>query len=306
MNKINAHTGRSRLRAAMIGGSRLRAAISILLIFIALAACHCGSDPTAGRDVNNPYANSAGLSSAKLVVSNSNSVDPKKAYGEVKKYKVTVSGPGIEVPIEKDFDGNATGGVIDGIPVGADRAVKIEAINLNSQLIREGEAGSVVISPGQISEIEVELDAVPIFINLDDGNVVANNRLKFELFADPEDPLEVEDQIDGTSNLLFDLATSAGEVWPDVVSGVAAMAPQAVSTGEHVFKVASKRTGKSSSVTVNVIDGSKIYAAPLFSGGTVDISGEYVGVARAGSAIHASAGAGAVWPRVLEAVLFEY
>lgn len=238
-----------------------------------------------------PAAGSAGTGTAKMIVVHSKSANPREECGVVKTYRVTVSGAGIDEPVVKEFSGEAENGTVEGIPSGGGRTVLVEAINPSGRLIREGALEGVVVEPGGLAEVTVEMDAVPIFANLEDGNAIANNRLKFVLFADPEDPLEVREKSGAASSVVCDLAACEDEFYPDAASGLVTMVPGSVSPGEHTFEVVSKRTGKSSTITIKIMDGSKIGPAPLFGGG------------RAGSSAISRIGYG---PPSLGPVLTEY
>jgi hypothetical protein len=277
--------------------------LSLLLALISVSfSFGCGG--SAGSPNVNSSGGSAG--SAKLVIHNSQSKDDSKDYGAVKIYKVSVSGAGIAEPIEVEFSGDSESGVIEGIPSGAERKVEVSAINNNDQLIRQGAAEGVHVAPGAVSEVDVEMDAVPIFANLRDGNVVKDTRLRFELFADPEDPLHVEEVLGDSNVALFDVVTDSAELYPDINSGIAMMVPAGVTPGEHSFKVYSDRTGRSSAVTIKVIDGTKVKPAPIYSGGNLGLAGNYISVARMGAFHNVPVKSGALWPITLGYILTEF
>lgn len=266
----------------------------LIILFYILLLCGCGQTNFSDDD-----ANSQTSGSAKLVIHNSTSASTEK-FSVIKKYVVTISGKGIESPIVKEFSGTEENGVVEGIPSGDARKVEVVAVNSESKPIRRGVTEDVTVDPGPPSSIDVSMSAVPIFVNLKDGNVVPIKRLRFELFSDPEDTLSIEEETNGSKNVLADISSNAAEVTADVTTGLAKFVPNNIDAGEHIFSVVSKRSGYSSSVKVRLLDIGDLRAAPLYNGGAVDVHGNYLGVSRIGAPISATPGSGAVWPRMLE------
>lgn len=273
------------------------AAVAILLLMTMVFGCGGGSGGGLSLDVTG---------SAKIVVRNSRSKDGSKDYGAVNKYTVSIYGEGMSEPIEAEFEGDAENGVIEGVPSGGGKTVTVTAINKDDRPIRQGEAEEVNVASGGVTEVEVKLEAVPIFANLYDGNIVKNTRLRFELFADPEDPLHVEEVLSDKNVTLFDAVSNLEELLPDANTGIAVMVPQNIKPGEHQFKVLSARTGRSSSVKIKVVDGADVKPAPLYSGGMVEVCGDFLKVNRLGSPLASSINSSSLWPQVLNQQLINY
>lgn len=273
--------------------------VCLIVIFLMVAAAAaCGSENGSKSRIGGG-ASALDIGSAKVVVSRSRSADARKSYGVIKKYTVAVSGDGVSEPITKEFNGDAESGVVDGIPAGTNRVVSVEAVNMGDKLIRMGGRADVTIVAGEVTEVEIEMSAVPIFTNLADGNIVASTRLRFEVFADSDDPLEIHEISGASPHVLMDIATGLSEIFPDKVTGLGIMTPQPISAGDYRFRVASKKSGYFSEVSIKIVDGEKIHPAPMYSGGEVWTRGEYVGLSRAGSSIHAGSRSGAVWPNLV-------
>lgn len=236
------------------------------IIFMFIASCGSGG---AGNGAKNVIE---GSGSIKAVVLNSKSFDPNISHGKIMRYRVTVTSADMAEPITKDFDGGAESGVIDNIPSGMDRTVKVEAINPNEKVIRAGESAGLEISGGAITETIVSMGSVPVFMNLNDGNVVPNTRLVAKIFADPSDAVTVEDDAGAGSVPLFDLNTMDDKIFPDASTGAATFAPSILTPGEHRLVVKNIKTGRSSEVNVRVIDGAKLRPAPIYNGGSAGIS----------------------------------
>ena len=150
--------------------------IDVAVIASALAlACSCGSPQPAGDG------------SLSVVVSNSKSFDPRAQHGRVERYVVKIEGDGIADPILAEFSGEASEGVVEGVPAGDRRTVSVTAINPNGATIRAGETPGVSVGDG-MTEVSVDMQAVPIFTNLADGAILDNTRLVFRIFSDPGHP----------------------------------------------------------------------------------------------------------------------
>jgi len=275
---------------------------SFLLSALAMFLMNCGSNP----DLRSSEYSKQGIGSgptgqARLIVKQSGSKS-NEPYGSIKFFRAFITGDDIESPIIAEFDGSAENGIMDGIPVGSERSVKVEALSSRNQIIRKGISDNITITGGHTSEVEINLDAVPIFINLSDGNVVASTRLRFEVFSDPEDPLSISDSSSGSEEMLFDIATDSSEIISNLDTGLATLWPSLVIAGERTFTIRSGRTGYSSSVTLKVIDGNDIKPAPLFSAGSVYNSGNYISIKRMGSIYHAGIKSGILWPVMIEEV----
>lgn len=203
-----------------------------------------------------------------VVVKNAQSFNPNIEHGRVVAYQVTVTGEGIDTPIIAEFSGDAVEGVIDGIPAGDDRQVTVKAINPNNLTIKEGEKQDVSIAGGKVTETEIDLQSVPIFTNVADGNTIENTRLVFRIFSEPETSVVVEEIRADTPSQMVDAKTSKAEVNLDVSSGLGLMAPQLQPPGLHTYKVSDALTGRYSDVTINVVDGTKRRGAPFFAAGS--------------------------------------
>jgi hypothetical protein len=204
----------------------------------------------------------------KLVVKGSKSFNPNINHGKIVTYRVTISGEGIDQSIVAEFDGTATEGVIEGIPTGGGRQIVVEAINPNDAIIRQGEKGDVTVEGGRVAEVEVTLESVPIFTNIADGNSLDNTRLIFQIFSDPQNPVVVvEDATSAEASALADVSTQTTEINLDVSTGLGKLAPVLQPAGQHKYTVRNINTGRSSTVTVGLMDGTKRKGAPFFAAG---------------------------------------
>lgn len=189
--------------------------------------------------------------------------NPSIAAGKIALYRVRIEGPGIAAPIEASFPADAAGGVIDGVPVGGGREVSVTAENINDVAIRAGEASGVEVGDGP-NEVDVVLQAVPIFTNLADGAAVDNTRLVFRVLADPAHPTIVENRTAGADAAGAASGFSAG-VSLDAATGLGMFTPSLMPPGERIFAVRDAVTGRESIVRVMLLDGAKRRAAPLMA-----------------------------------------
>jgi hypothetical protein len=205
----------------------------------------------------------------KLYVDGSKSFNPSIDHGRIEAYRVAISGPGIEGELTAVFPGDADSGLIEDVPAGEERVISVSAINPNATSIREGETEGVSVSGGEIADVEITMESVPIFTNIADGSVVENTRLIFHVFSDPSEPVAVEDVSASKADMLVDAPTSSENVSFDVDTGLGTLAPAVLMPGEHSFKVRNLQTGRSSSARVRLLDGSMRKGAPLFSASDV-------------------------------------
>lgn len=236
----------------------LLCSVSYFLFFSA-----CGGDIPGKSSVS--YSGETGT--VKAVVSNSKSFNPSISHGKIEKYKITITAEDIAEPIIAEFEGNAGAGTVENVPSGKGRKLKVEAVNSNSSVIREGDEKDLEILGGEINEVAVALESVPIFANISEGNSVPNTRFIAKIFSDPSDKVKVEDEFQGSSSALMDVSVGSTELLPEASSGIAKFSPALLPVGEHKFIVKNLRTGRFTAITVFLTDGAKLKAAPLYSGG---------------------------------------
>lgn len=209
----------------------------------------------------------------KLSVSGSKSFNPAIDHGRIEAYRISIEGPGIEGKLIAVFPGDAEEGLIEGVPAGEGRAVRVNAINPNAVSIREGEAEDVTIGGGAVAEVDITMESVPIFTNIADGSIVENTRLIFRVFSDPSQAIVVEDMSASKAELLVNAPTASEGVSFDADTGLGTLAPTVLPPGKHTFTVRNAVTGRSSSASVRLLDGSMRKAASLVSTSDVALSG---------------------------------
>ncbi len=223
--------------------------IILLLSLLALAGCGLGE---------------GGQGSGVAVrVTKAASFDPSIEHGRIERYVVSISGEGIDAPITGEFPGDTEEGVVEGVPAGGDRTVEVRAMNPNGVAIRGGEAFGVSVGGG-ITEVSIELESIPIFTNIADGNTIDNTRLVFRIFSDPANPVIVE-EADGPASPLVDASRGVPELYLDESTGMGTVAPGLIEPGEHSFAVRDAVTGRSHAVDVRLVDGTGRRPAPLVS-----------------------------------------
>ena len=233
---------------------------NLAVIIVTLVFGSCGGDSNSDWQ---PATSGQDTGLIKAVITNSKSFNPNISHGQILQYTITITAEDM-APIIAAFDGAADSGVVDGIPTGGNRTLKVEAINSNGASIREGIALGLEVVPGGMTEAEVAMESVPVFANLAEGNTLPNTQFAAKVFSDPADPVAVEDEFDGVTLPLFDVSAGGDEVFPDI-SGIAKIVPPLVPAGEHKFTVKNVRTGRHATVTVFLTDGARLKAAPFYS-----------------------------------------
>lgn len=266
------------------------------VILSSIVICGCGAGVGTG---------SGGAAGAlKLLINNSQSFDPNIEHARIEQYRVTVDAGDIETPIEVLFDGAASDGTVDDIPAGDDRVVTVQALNPNSAVIRQGEAFNVHVEGGETSDVEMEMESVPIIANIKSGNIIPNTRLKLLICSEPGAPVTVSSESASGNEPLFDVAKGAAEIIPDLSTGLASMVPQTLAVGAHKLTVTNENTGRSSTIDVVLTDGRELRPAPFASASFSMPAGSYVQSGRLGG----SFGTGdpinpSVWPNVLATIV---
>lgn len=174
-------------------------------------------------------------------------------------YKIVVERDGF-APIEQTLSKEANGLQIANLPTGKIRRIRLLALNARGQVLREGVTENVEISPGREIRLEIVLQAVPVFLNVADGDSISNQRLFFRLFSDPGHRLAVE-----TDRALTDALSGESQMATDA-NGEAAFYSADFPAGDYFFTLRDLETQKFSTVAVHLWSGEKIRAAPLFAG----------------------------------------
>lgn len=175
---------------------------------------------------------------------------------EVVKFKVTVTGEGIEPPILVEADRAATEIEVLGIPPGPARSILIEALNSEGEVIRRRRIDNVTISPGVVTPIQTSLNTVPLILNLRNGGIVITRNLKIVGFGEPGSTLEVTSETkDGTLSLAISPDGDPIVVSPSLSTGLFELIPGERPLGRQTITVTDNGSKESSSVTVSVITG---------------------------------------------------
>lgn len=225
-----------------------------LLALLALAGCGGGE-----------FGQGGGALAIK--VTGAQSFNPNIDHGVIDRYRVTVEGTDIEKPVVAEFEGHAEEGIVEGVPRGDDRLVSVKAINLNGVVIRAGESPGVHVGGG-ITDVDVALEAVPIFTNLASGNVVENTRLVMRIFADPAHPVAVEDVFGPSPEVLADASSGLSQIYTDRSTGRGMLVPALLPPGEHRFVIRDVLTDRSSQVSVLLLPGADRRPAPFVAAGS--------------------------------------
>ncbi|GEM_PF-2123831 len=260
-----------------------------VLLLLALAITHCGGGASTSSSISSTAANAdvASDSGALLLVVKqlAASTDPLL---QVATYRVHIDGPGME-PVEQEFAGDTHNAVIENVAVGADRHVEVTALNSATQAVRIGDQSAVTVSAGDVTNVTLTLDTIPIFVNLHDGDVVPNTRLRPEIVAAPATHVKIQSEQSGQSTPLVDASLNVEAPLTDATTGHLQLQPRLLAPGAYDLRVADANSGRASQVHVTVIDGAHARGANFVSGGaqraTAGVSN--VGGAWAVDAIHA-------------------
>ncbi|MBT3181652.1 MAG: hypothetical protein HN337_03980 [Deltaproteobacteria bacterium] len=213
--------------------------------------------------------NCDGVGALEVVVKADAPFSPNIEHGLTEIYRVSISGDGIDEDMISEFSGDAEEGVVEDVSTGANREIVVEAINLNGVATRIGEAHAVRIGGG-LNSVEVLLEPVPVFANLRDGGVIPNTRFRIRIFSDPSHPISIDGTSAGDLFPVVDAANNLMEVYSDESTWLGSLSPNLLNVGEYKFEARDLINGRSSSVTVTLIDGNNTKPAPFVAASSAD------------------------------------
>jgi hypothetical protein len=185
-------------------------------------------------------------------------------------FRVVVSAEDLSVPIELFFPGDSQGGEVEGVPVGRDRRVLVEAINSRGRVVRRREVRGVSVSRGRTTPVSAALLSVPLITNLSDGVAVTTTRLRIEGFGEPAGRLEVWDLNGGREEKLLASVIGAPYLSPSLSDGFFRFEPGVLEPGLHTFRVRATGTGETSEVTISLVPPGRMPGRVLASAGSVE------------------------------------
>lgn len=232
---------------------------SLFMIAASLFLAACGSSPGDYRAAGGSLA---------LNIRDVGGFTPGIEHYRAEKYIVTVEGDGISEAIRAEFDGEASEGFIDGVPIGENRTVEVEAFNANGIRIKRGIAGDVAVG-GTTAEVDVEMNYIPIFANIADGATVENTRFLIKVIADPANPfIIIGEPRDGESKQSFSISdepSSNDAFYSDDVSWSVGITPPVMAPGNYGIAVVDSATGLNSRVEIKIVEGRYVKPAPIVS-----------------------------------------
>lgn len=236
-----------------------------------------------GCSSNGPDTSDVSQGSLNVNVYDAKTFNPNIDHGVIAKYEVTVEADDIDVPIKLVLEADAEGAVIEGVPAGSDRKVTIRAYNQNGMNIRMGESDGVEVVGGEVSDSEIEMNAVPIFTNVKNGSIIPNTRLKMQIFADPKNKLVLQSQYDESDNdTLFNISPEYRNESVIYNNDLFNYSPQILIPGKYEFQINDPETGYGSSVNITITDGEHARGAKLYSGGIVFTEDDNLKLSRIG------------------------
>lgn len=208
--------------------------ISLLLGFWLLMSCGNGTEEAVS------FSETEGEPGyVHLNITNAKDLSPSEV-GTITSYKIRLEGDDF-APIEQIISNDASGVVIQGIPIGTNRHISVWALNRDGQILREGLLNNVTISTGKI-ELSIPLLSVPMVLNLEEGSAVSNQDLFFDLLTDPGHYLTVKTTM------------PLGEVVADP-QGFASFYPDILPAGYYQFTIVDEDSGKSRLLSLRLYEG---------------------------------------------------
>lgn len=227
----------------------------ILLILFGFLIQSCGSNM---RAPTGKIAFSESLGSAGYIHLNiSTALSPALAQkGTIEKYKIILESDG-EAPLEQIVSPQAKGFSLTGLLPDKKYSLRVYALNGDDKILREGFLSDLRLALGEGLRLDIILQALPVALNLSDGDQISNKRLYFHLLSDPGDRLVVEE-----NGPLPDIV-SQKDILIIPESGIAKFFPGRLSAGDHHFQIQNLDNGKSTELNIFLWEGDGIHGAPL-------------------------------------------
>lgn len=227
---------------------------------------HCGGAGTAGTDDGgHTAAATAGGGGTVLTLRHAKGLSDHP-LATVTEYQVVVTAedmePWIAVVAVTHADEPLTG-----IPAGEHRQVVVDGRNHRGDVIVRGVATDITIEPATVTTVELPLAVVPIFTNLQSEAVEFNTRFRPEVLAAPDHTVRI---LQGPTDLptlpLVDLAVGSEAILiPSTGITRPHFAP--LPPGLYAMAVEDTQNGEVTTITVELLDGTLLRAAPLVSAG---------------------------------------
>lgn len=221
--------------------------IVTIMLFLVLIACQ--------EDRGGVTQNAGFLS---LTINENQKFDPNAEHGQIKGYRVTVSGDALGTPLINYYPAGTATARFDGFAHGLTVEVTVEVINDNGTVVRRGRSGNMVIQGGRDNPATIAINNVPIFANVHNGAMVNAERFVPKIFAPGGINFELSDTFGDSTRMLQDEVTGEAtfSVSADDDSVLPVYIPR-LTAGEHSLSVRDPHSGESSSITVNVKDGGR-------------------------------------------------
>lgn len=241
--------------------------------------------------VNNSCSNNFDASGKNLAVtiSGSRSFNPDIIHGQIDYYQITITAPDMDVEFTDRFDGDSSSARMLGIPSGPSRHILVEAFNPNGKVIRRGDKGGVTIMGGKSTHVEIVMNSVPIFTNINDKSAVSGSRVNFGIFGEPDSQLELLDVTGGKNEKIVD-RTGKAKIDTSNEEGLFSVDPQEFSPGLFSFKIHDIETGESSTVTITLYESTVRPGLGINSGGYAKQKEEELILANTGQPYHREVG----------------
>lgn len=166
-------------------------------------------------------------------------------------FEVTIEGEDMEVPFGKKLGAEAKGMLLENLPLGKGRSLTVRGLNANGELLRIGKIDSLKLDSTDGESVTLKLNAVPLVLNLRNGDHISNRRLFFRLFADPGERFSVRLNGAVLGERVADLRGIASFYHPDLPPG------------RHSFTILNLENDLTTQLDLSVWDGAKTLGAPF-------------------------------------------
>lgn len=191
---------------------------------------------------------------------------------QVTRFLVTVSGEDLTEPVIIPLDANSTGTSLEDIPDGGSRTILVEALNSEGMVVRRREVTGITIDKEQTEPIVVSLNTVPLFTNLRNGNRVIVSRLQILGVGEPGNSLEIDDDYEGTIDILLDVSAGTSVINPSMSAGDFTLVPPELALGWHTFTLRDLDNGEQSQIRFRLVPPGVVPGTGIVSFGGIQSS----------------------------------
>ncbi len=231
-----------------------------------LLAVHCGGGGSeSGGSAGAQGAESGAPATLHLNIESRSAGDTSlPPYRRAGEFRIAVSGFGLEAPIQKTVSADEKSAAIDGILVGAVIDIAVEAVNREGVVFKRGYAKDIAIDD-TIQQVSLQVEQVPILLDVSDGDALFADRLYLSLCAEPGARVRLYAQADGAAEFAV-RATGGATRFTAGDDCLIHLVPENLDVGAYTLRLQDEANGEESALSLHVQPASGAWVFPFTAG----------------------------------------